>query len=91
MFTVTPPPSGLTAGPVALVAKATYQTPNTSGTQTLQSGVTVEVPYSSVGPELRQGAGITDDGATASPSPNFEGFDGAGARRSRLRAWPRTG
>jgi beta-galactosidase GanA len=75
-FTVTPPSSGLTAGPVALVAKATYQTPNTSGTQTLQSGVTVEVPYSSLA-QSYDNLGITDN-SNPSPNPNFEGFDGEG-------------
>jgi beta-galactosidase GanA len=76
VFTVTAPSSGLTPGPVPLVAKATYTTPNTSGTQTLQSGVTVEVPYSSLA-QSYDNTGITDN-SNPSPSPNFEGFDGEG-------------
>jgi beta-galactosidase GanA len=76
VFTVTPPSSGLSPGPVPLVAQATYQTPNGSGTQTLQSGVTVEVPYSSFA-QSYDNTGITDNGKT-NPAPNFEGFDGSG-------------
>jgi hypothetical protein len=76
VFTVTPPSSGLDPGPVPLVAKATYQTPSSNGTQTLQSGVTVEVPYSSLA-ESYDNTGITDN-ASPTPSPGFEGFDGEG-------------
>jgi beta-galactosidase GanA len=76
VFTVTPPASGLTPGPVPLVAQATYRTPSTSGTQTLQSGVTVEVPYASLAQSYDNTA-IADD-SNPNPSPNFEGFDGQG-------------
>jgi len=75
-FTVTPPSSGLTAGPVPLVATATYRTSTSSGTQALQSGLTVEVPYSSLA-ESYDNTGITDN-SNSNPSPNFEGFDGEG-------------
>jgi beta-galactosidase GanA len=76
VFTVTAPSSGLTAGPVALVAKTTYVTPAGGGTQTLQSGLTVEVPYTSLA-ESYDDSGITDD-TNRNPSPDFEGFDGQG-------------
>jgi hypothetical protein len=76
VFTVTPPSSGLSPGPVPLVAKATYQTPNGGGTQTLQSGVTVEVPYQSLA-QSYDNTGITDN-SNPNPGTNFEGFDGGG-------------
>jgi hypothetical protein len=74
MFTVTPPSSGLTTGSVGLVAKATYRTQR--GAQTLQSGLTVEVPYSSLAASY-DNVGVTDNSNT-NPGPNFEGFDGEG-------------
>jgi hypothetical protein len=76
VFTVTPPASGLTAGPVPLVAQASYRTAGSAGTQTLQSGVTVEVPFASLA-DSYDNIGITDNSNPA-PSPNFEGFDGEG-------------
>ncbi|HET8979830.1 MAG TPA: beta-galactosidase [Solirubrobacteraceae bacterium] len=76
VFTVTPPSSGLQPGPVPLVAKASYQTPSSGGTQTLQSGVTVEVPYQSLA-QSYDNSGITDD-ANPKPSSGFVGFDGEG-------------
>ncbi len=76
VFTVTAPASGLTAGPVPLVAKATYDAPSGGATHTLQSGLTVEVPYASLA-ESYDNTGITDDG-NRNPSPSFEGFDGQG-------------
>ncbi len=73
-FTVTAPSLGLTPGAVPLVAEATYQAQGAPAT--LQGGVTVEVPYSSLA-QSYDNAGITDNTAT-NPTPNFEGFDGEG-------------
>jgi beta-galactosidase GanA len=74
-FTVTPPTSGLTPGAVALAAVATY-----NGGHTQQAGVTVQVPYASLGQSFNN-SGITDD-ANPNPGPGFEGFDGAGTTYS---------
>ena len=74
-FTVTPPSSGLTTGPVGLVAKATYAT-RRGRAQTLQSGLTVEVPYASLAASY-DNVGVTDNSDT-NPTSNFEGFDGQG-------------
>jgi beta-galactosidase len=76
VFTITPPASGLTAGPVPLVAKTNYRTPNGSATQSLQAGLTVEVPYASLAQSYDNTA-VTDD-SNPNPSANFEGFDGQG-------------
>ncbi len=74
-FTVTPGSSGLEPGPIPLVAKSTYATPN-AGAQTLQAGVTVEVPYASLD-QSYDNIGITDD-SNPNPISGFDGFDGHG-------------
>ncbi len=74
-FTVTPGSSDLQPGPIPLVAKASYNSANASG-QTLQAGVTVEVPYTSLA-QSYDNIGITDD-SNPNPIPGFDGFDGHG-------------
>jgi hypothetical protein len=78
-FTVTPPGSGLSAGAVQLVARATYQTAS-AGASTLLAGATVQVPFASLA-DSYDNTGITDD-ANTNPSPNFDGFDGIGTTYS---------
>ena len=79
-FTVKAPLSGLSPGAVPLVAKATYQTAGSAGSQTLLAGATVEVPYASL-VQSYDNVGITDN-SNPNPSPNFEGFDGEGTTYS---------
>jgi beta-galactosidase GanA len=73
-FTVTPPGSGLSAGSVALVAKATFGGRGSRGTGSLLAGATVQVPYASLA-DSYDNVGITDD-SNRGPSSGFDGFDG---------------
>jgi beta-galactosidase GanA len=79
-FTVTPPGSGLSAGSVALVARATFGDRGSRGARSLLAGATVQVPYASL-PDSFDNTGITDD-SNRGPSSGFDGFDGGGTTYS---------
>jgi hypothetical protein len=78
-FSVTGPSSGLTAGPVNLLATATYGLAG-SGRQQLLSTAQVQVPAASLSATYNN-TGITDD-SNPDPSSGFTGFDGEGTSYS---------
>ncbi|MBV9607600.1 MAG: beta-galactosidase [Solirubrobacterales bacterium] len=80
VFTVTAPGSGLIAGPVALVAHATFRPGRARGPQSLLAGATVQVPYASLADSFNN-VGITDD-SNRGASSGFDGFDGGGTTYS---------
>jgi beta-galactosidase GanA len=74
-FTVTVPSSGLTPGPVELVATAHYTQRAT--VQTLMSGAQLQVPQGSLAASF-DNTGITDESTPQPGGSGFEGFDGSG-------------
>jgi beta-galactosidase GanA len=77
-FTVTAPPSGLTPGPVSLLARASFGLRGRP--QTLISAAQVQVPYASLSATY-DNTGITSNSDT-NPSSGFVGFDGIGTSYS---------
>jgi beta-glucosidase len=75
-FSVTAPPSGLTAGTDNLLATAAYRSGPFGGQQTLINAAQVLVPAASLAATFNN-TGITDD-ADPDPSSSFIGFDGIG-------------
>ncbi|HLI58153.1 MAG TPA: beta-galactosidase [Solirubrobacteraceae bacterium] len=74
-FTVTVPSSGLTPGPVDLVATAQYTQNGVAQTQ--MSDTQLQVPESSLA-ESFDNTGITNESDPQPGGPGFEGFDGEG-------------
>jgi len=74
-FTVTAPSSGLSPGPVSLLATASFGGAE-GAPLTLRNTAQVDVPAPSLSSTFNN-AGITDD-SSRNPSPGFPGFDGIG-------------
>jgi beta-galactosidase GanA len=77
-FTVTAPSSGLTAGNVSLLARATFDAGGRA--QSLINAAQVQVPYASLAATF-DNTGITSD-SDPDPSSSFIGFDGIGTSYS---------
>jgi Beta-galactosidase jelly roll domain/NPCBM-associated, NEW3 domain of alpha-galactosidase len=77
-FTVTAPSSGLTAGEVSLLARATFSAGGRA--QSLINAAQVQVPYASLAATF-DNTGITSNSDT-DPSSSFIGFDGIGTSYS---------
>jgi beta-galactosidase GanA len=75
-FKVTVPSSGLSPGPVDLVATAHYT--EGGAAQSQMSGTQLQVPESSLASSFNNTA-ITDESDTQPGGPGFEGFDGDGS------------
>ena len=77
-FTVTAPSSGLTAGDISLLARASFTVRGRP--QSLINAAQVQVPYTSLAATY-DNTGITSD-ADTNPSAGFTGFDGIGTSYS---------
>ncbi|HEX5192254.1 MAG TPA: beta-galactosidase [Solirubrobacteraceae bacterium] len=76
-FRLTAPSSGLTAGPVDLVATAHFRRARDGATSELQAGAQLQVPDSSLAASF-DNTGITNESDPQPGGSSFEGFDGEG-------------